>query len=391
MQNAHLEKSVKSSNNTNNTEQKALNTNQKIQNLNLTSAINAMANIDLKNTINTTNDESKQAVPTSAAVTSSTGSTNKPIEMNTFVQLEIDNNNHACIPRVCRFCISKLTVQNDFQSIVLAVKLDASKRSLRTVDIPLVKDASRETFYADLNLHYTVTYPHFLKKDSNYLYFYIQKRKKLKNRTILGFKTLAIGFIDLSSILQKPFSSELPLYLTSSQTSTNNNSIILPNNSQIVGSLKIQSLTSLPVESLDLDGTFTHVYKNTQMDKVESEDDEDELNKIISLHKNGSFQIDTGKDDTRLVHESDNENEAKKKEGNTKNFTGKILSFIKRFRNENSTNLEEEIVNDTNIDDFDLDNIEQISDYTESDAEPDAYSIVSELKPKLQPFFSNNP
>ena len=38
----------------------------------------------------------------------------KPIEMNTFVQLEIDNNNHACIPRVCRFCITKLNIQNDY-------------------------------------------------------------------------------------------------------------------------------------------------------------------------------------------------------------------------------------------------------------------------------------
>ena len=147
----------------------------------------------------------------------------KPIEMNTFVQLEIDNSNHACIPRVCRFCITKLSIQqNESSPIVLAVKLDASKRSLRTVDIPLQLDTSLsssslltkasiddynnnldQNYNADLNLHYTVTYPHFLKKDTNFLYFYIQKRKKLKNRAILGFKTLAIGFVDLNSILQK--------------------------------------------------------------------------------------------------------------------------------------------------------------------------------------------
>lgn len=323
----------------------------------------------------------------------------KPIEMNTFVQLEIDNNNHACIPRVCRFCITKLNIQNDYQSIVLAVKLDASKRSLRTVDIPLLKQSDEsESYSADLKLHYTVTYPHFLKKDSNYLYFYIQKRKKLKNRTILGFKTLAMGFVDLSSILQKPFSSELPLYFTSSQTNSNSNStsVVLPNNvnksEKIIGSLKIQSLTSLPVESLDLDGTFTHGYKSLTLDncKLEADelDEDEELNKLILKHE--TFGIETNKDESRQVAESDTETD-NKKGNNSKNFTGKILSFIKRFRNENSTNLEEEINNDTNLDDFDLDTIDQISDYSESDAEPDAYSIVSELKPKLQPFFTNNP
>ncbi len=103
------------------------------------------------------------------------------IEMNTYVQLEMDNNNHACIPRVCRFCVARITLNNnDNSSVILGVKLDASKRSIRTVDIPLKNNS------ADLNLNYNIAYPHFLKKDTNFIYFYVQKRKKLKNRTILG-------------------------------------------------------------------------------------------------------------------------------------------------------------------------------------------------------------
>jgi hypothetical protein len=352
----------------------------------------------------------------------------KPIEMNTFVQLEIENNNYACIPRVCRFCIKKLNIQSDFSSIVLAVKLDASKRSLRTVDIPLTKDVQNDSYYADLNLHYTVTYPHYIKKDTNNLYFYIQKRKKLKNRAILGFKTLAIGFVDLSGIMQKPFSSELPLYFASNQTSNVNsnlnnfNPIVFSNHNntdnksqKIIGSLKIQSLTSLPAESIDnMESIASNVFKNASetsnlnlmlKNEPENLDEDDDLTKMVNLSKNESmfrFENPTGKDDIeRTIVESDTENENKKKDfgdkanqHNSKNFTGKILSFIKRFRNENSNNLEEddeeeeEIANDTNLDDFD---IEQVSDYTESETEPDAYSIISELKPKLQPFFTNNP
>ncbi len=407
-----------------------------------------MSNIsDLKTVSNSSDTKSAQKSSINYNLTQAMANTDlksdelktKPIEMNTFVQLEIDNNNHACIPRVCRFCITKLSIQqNESTPIVLAVKLDASKRSLRTVDIPLQADALKtpidelnldQYYNADLNLHYTVTYPHFLKKDTNFLYFYIQKRKKLKNRAILGFKTLAIGFVDLNSILQKSFSSELPLYFTTTSQINNNNSnnfsSLVNTNQQnnntnnntpnstnqnsnnktqqkIIGTLKIKSLTSLPFESLDVDSAFSNVYKNaTENVKNESEEieDEDDLNKMMHLSKNESFHFENNnnKDENRVIAESDNENDMKKKEFdkslNTKNFTGKILSFIKRFRNENSNNLlEEELANETNIDDFDIDdNIDQISDYTDSDAEPDAYSIVSELKPKLQPFFSNNP
>lgn len=347
----------------------------------------------------------------------------KPIEMNTFVQLEIESNNYACIPRVCRFCIKKLNIQSDFTSIVLAVKLDASKRSLRTVDIPLVRSSSSDSYYADLNLHYTVTYPHYIKKDTNFLYFYIQKRKKLKNRAILGFKTLAIGFIDLSGIIQKTFSSELSLYFASNQISNVNSNlnnvhpIVFSNHNntdnksqKIIGSLKIQSLTSLPAESIDnMESSAFTVFKNASeisninflpKNELENLDEDDDLNKMVNQSKNESmlrFENSNGKDEIeRTIVESDIENENKKKDftdkanqHNSKNFTGKILSFIKRFRNENSNNLEEdeeEIANDTNLDDFD---IEQVSDYTESETEPDAYSIISELKPKLQPFFTN--
>lgn len=137
---------------------------------------------------NTIVQQQKQHTPEQHQHISQSISNSQPIETNTFVQLETENNNHACIPRVCRFRIVRITLNSENFSVVLGIKLDASKRSIRTADIPLKVDPSQKEFnhYADVNLNYNIAYPHFLKKDSNFIYFYVQKRKKLKNRTILG-------------------------------------------------------------------------------------------------------------------------------------------------------------------------------------------------------------
>lgn len=43
-------------------------------------------------------------------------------------------------------------------------------------------------------------YPHFLKRDANKLQVMLQRRKRYKNRTILGYKTLALGLIDMAEV-----------------------------------------------------------------------------------------------------------------------------------------------------------------------------------------------
>lgn len=56
------------------------------------------------------------------------------------------------------------------------------------------------TIELDTKIIFTFQYPHFLKKGSNQLQIMIQRRKKYKNRAILGFKTLAIGYINLAEV-----------------------------------------------------------------------------------------------------------------------------------------------------------------------------------------------
>ena len=56
------------------------------------------------------------------------------------------------------------------------------------------------TIELDTKIIFTFQYPHFIKKGSNQLQIMIQRRKKYKNRAILGFKTLAIGYLNLAEV-----------------------------------------------------------------------------------------------------------------------------------------------------------------------------------------------
>ncbi len=50
------------------------------------------------------------------------------------------------------------------------------------------------------NLSVSLQYPHFLKRDANKLQIMLQRRKRYKNRTILGYKTLALGLINMAEV-----------------------------------------------------------------------------------------------------------------------------------------------------------------------------------------------
>lgn len=62
--------------------------------------------------------------------------------------------------------------------------------SVLRVQIPL---------HADVRL-FRPQYPHFLKRDANKLQIMLQRRKRYKNRTILGYKTLALGLINMAEV-----------------------------------------------------------------------------------------------------------------------------------------------------------------------------------------------
>lgn len=69
----------------------------------------------------------------------------------------------------------------------------------------------------------------------------LQRRKKYKNRTILGYKTLAAGQINMSQVLQHPSDHEMYLY---ADTKDQHSSVV-------VAQVMILSLCSQPVDHDD--------------------------------------------------------------------------------------------------------------------------------------------
>jgi len=57
----------------------------------------------------------------------------------------------------------------------------------------------------ELELQFALQYPHFLKRDGNKLLILLQRRKRYKNRTMLGYKTLAEGVINMAQVSLKLF------------------------------------------------------------------------------------------------------------------------------------------------------------------------------------------
>lgn len=74
------------------------------------------------------------------------------------------------------------------------------------VHLHLSHENNTETrFVADVSscLSSVGQYPHFLKRDTNRLHVMLQRRKKYKNRTILGYKSLAVGVINMDEVRQE--------------------------------------------------------------------------------------------------------------------------------------------------------------------------------------------
>uniref|UniRef100_A0AAY4A5A6 Phosphofurin acidic cluster sorting protein 2 n=1 Tax=Denticeps clupeoides TaxID=299321 RepID=A0AAY4A5A6_9TELE len=146
------------------------------------------------------------------------GALNRPVPMNLFATWEIDGSSSNCIPRLCSLTLKKLVVVRELDkeliSVVIAVKIQGSKRILRSHEIVLPPTGAIET---DLALTFSLQYPHFLKREGNKLQIMLQRRKRYKNRTILGYKTLAAGCIDMAEVMQHPTEGGQILSLCSNQ------------------------------------------------------------------------------------------------------------------------------------------------------------------------------
>uniref|UniRef100_A0A6Q2XF49 Phosphofurin acidic cluster sorting protein 2 n=1 Tax=Esox lucius TaxID=8010 RepID=A0A6Q2XF49_ESOLU len=168
------------------------------------------------------------------------GALNRPVPMNLFATWEIDGSSPSCIPRLCSLTLKKLVVLRELDkeliSVVIAVKIQ---------------------------------YPHFLKREGNKLQILLQRRKRYKNRTILGYKTLAVGTIDMAEVMQCPAEGGQVLSLCSSQKEMLGK----------VAEIWIFSLSSQPIDHEEAalqDGTKVKCSDNYSEEEYESFSSEQE-------------------------------------------------------------------------------------------------------------------
>ncbi|CAK6978727.1 phosphofurin acidic cluster sorting protein 1-like [Scomber scombrus] len=310
-----------------------------------------------------------------------------PVPMNLFATWEIDRSSPSCVPRLCSLTLKRLMVlrelDRELSSVVIAVKIQGSKRTLRSIEYLLPPDGLMET---DLELTFSLQYPHFLKRDTNRLHVMLQRRKRYKNRTILGYKTLAVGVINMAEVMQHPTDGAHILGLHSN----------LKDASVRAAELSLHSLSSQPIEQEDTSGHHGNKHKaSDRSPDMENywEDDEDSF----SSEQEGSDDAAAPQD----MFDDDDDVQGKTKKSHRKmirttsltqqsNFKQKFVALLKRFKVTDEV-LDSDPVGQSQETEEDLDLLyDSLEIYNPSDSGPeldDNDSIISTPKPKLRPFF----
>ncbi|XP_072232604.1 phosphofurin acidic cluster sorting protein 1-like isoform X3 [Leuresthes tenuis] len=281
---------------------------------------------------------------------------NRPVHMNLYATWEVDRSSPSCVPRLFNLTLKKLIMlkelDKDLTSVVIAVKLQGSKRILRSNEILLSSAGLTET---DLQLTFSLQYPHFLKRDANKLQIMLQRRKRYKNRTILGYKTLALGLINMAEVMQHPSEGAQVLGLHSQ----------LKDASVPVAEVRVYSLSSQPIDHEGPKAKMSD--RSPDIDNYSEEEEES-----YSSEQEGS-------DDP--IH------------GQQPNIKQKFVALLKRFKVTDEVGFGLEHVSREQIQEVeeDLDELyDSLEMYNPSDSGPEMEetdSILSTPKPKLRPFF----
>lgn len=278
----------------------------------------------------------------------------KPVPMKLFATWEVDRTPSDCIPRLCSLTLTRLVVirplGNDLASISIAVRMQSHKRILRSNELLLPSNGLLDT---SLELTFSLQYPHFLKRDGNRLHILLQRRKRYKNRTMLGFKTLAEGVIRMDQVLQKQMDLELELHENSSKDKSAG---------------PVAKISVLGVSSTPVDGDH-----KPERDRDYS-DDEDEFS--------------SGEEEVADL--SDSENLRPKLPHTRHNLKQRFVSLLRRFRVADTEGVRgNELANTTDIHAL-FQELGSLSCDEDSGGEQDTMSISSTPKPSLRPFFSSS-
>lgn len=304
---------------------------------------------------------------------------NKPMSMKLFASWEVDRSAPNCIPRLCSLRLTRLemlkSLESDVTAIIIAVRMQSTKRTLRSNEIILPPGKLLET---GLDLSFSLQYPHFLKGDNNNLRIMLQRRKRYKNRTILGFKTLAVGQINMSEVLQQSRDIELDLYGKDLNMSS-------------IAKVSVLGLSSQPID---------HVKRDRSVDVESEEDGEESYSSDPGENSDSGENMVEGQD---LLGEPEEDQVSGRKPGQIKlrpsfnrqqrNIKKKFISLLKKFKvasdESDGEHFPEDQDNELLDEDFlydDLDEMNLSDSGTEGNL--DEISIGSTPKPVLRPYFS---
>nr|KAF6270121.1 hypothetical protein mPipKuh1_013054 [Pipistrellus kuhlii] len=248
--------------------------------------------------------------------------------------------------------------------------MQGSKRVLRSHEIVLPPSGQVET---DLALTFSLQYPHFLKREGNKLQIMLQRRKRYKNRTILGYKTLAAGAIHMAEVMQRPPEGGQVLSLCSSVKEA----------SAKVAEIWIFSLSSQPIDHED--STMQAGPKAKSTDNYSEEEYES-----FSSEQEASDDAAHGQD----LDEDDFDVGKPKKQRRSvqQNFKQKVVALLRRFKvSEEVLDSEQDPAERVPEVEEDLDLLYDTLDMENpSDSGPDLEdddSVLSTPKPKLRPYF----
>ncbi|XP_068808108.1 phosphofurin acidic cluster sorting protein 2 isoform X1 [Struthio camelus] len=310
------------------------------------------------------------------------GALGRPVPMNLFATWEIDGSSPSCVPRLCSLTLKKLVVLKELDkeliSVVIAVKMQGSKRILRSHEIVLPPSGHVET---ELALTFSLQYPHFLKREGNKLQIMLQRRKRYKNRTILGYKTLAVGSINMAEVMQHPTEGGQVLSLFSN----------IKEAAVKVAEIWIFSLSSQPIDHED------SAMQATQ--KIKSADNySEEEYESFSSEQEASDDAVQGQDLDDDEYELGKPKKQRRSIVRTtsitrqQNFKQKVVALLKRFKvsdevldseqdpAEHVPEVEEDL--DLLYDTLDIENPSDSGPEMEDDD-----SVLSTPKPKLKPYF----
>ncbi|KAJ8411914.1 hypothetical protein AAFF_G00155520 [Aldrovandia affinis] len=308
------------------------------------------------------------------------GALNRPVPMNLFATWEIDGSSPSCIPRLCSLTLKKLVVMKELDkeliSVVIAVKIQGSKRILRSHEIMLPPSGVVET---DLALTFSLQYPHFLKREGNKLQIMLQRRKRYKNRTILGYKTLAAGSIDMAEVMQHPTEGGQVLPLCGNQKDMLGK----------VAEIWIFSLSSQPIdhEEAALQGgqkiKCTDNYSEEEYESFSSEQEASDDAVQAQDLEDDEYDVRKPKKQRRSIVRTTSITRQQ-------NFKQRVVALLKRFRvSDEVLDSEQDPAEPAPEVEEDLD-LESLDFENPSDSGPeldDDDSVLSTPKPKLKPYF----